>query len=84
MQKLTHFMDLLNTALQAEAEECLGESYLVTVDFENVVPGFEGEVSVELSRLKVSARSCFLQARLIADGSTIFKGRAIFKAKSAS
>ena len=77
MTQLTH-------ALQAEAEACLGDCYLVTVDFENVRPGAEGLAEVAVNRLKVSARTCFLQATLTQNGEIVFKGRAIFKANSAS
>ena len=82
-EKILNSMSRLTEALSAEARDCLGESYLVTIDFENVVPGYEGEGELTVNRLKVSARSCFLQAVLRQDDQIVFKARAIFKANSA-
>lgn len=70
----------LLSALTEEANDCLGACHLVTVDFENVVPDHEAQTEVDVTRLKVSARSCFLQACLKDGDRTVFKGRAIFKA----
>ncbi|MAK62536.1 MAG: hypothetical protein CMK09_16320 [Ponticaulis sp.] len=70
-------------AFRGEAQDALGACHLISVDYENVKPDCKGERRVEMTRLKVSAQSCFLQACLLVDDDIVFKGRAIFKANSA-
>ena len=74
-------ISILISALEQEATTALGEAELVTVDFERLSnTDCSGEVSVK--RLKATSRTAFLQADISVDGSTVFKGRAVFKAKS--
>lgn len=75
-------ISILLSALEAEAAEAIGEAELVTVDFERI-SNTDGSGEVSVKRLKASSRTCFLQADISVDGSTVFKGRAVFKAKSA-
>ena len=75
-------ISILLSALEAEAAEAIGEAELVTVDFERI-SNTDGSGEVSVKRLKASSRTCFLQADISVDGSTVFKGRAVFKAKFA-
>lgn len=78
-------MNTLTEALIAEAESLISGCDLITIDFQNTLPGHQGgDTEVQLETLKKSSRTLFLKGRLTTGDEVILAARAIFKAKSAS